>query len=41
MFNLLNSQRPISYVKEDVGIFGTVWGRQQSRQARISAKLKF
>jgi len=41
MFNLLNSQRPISYVKEDVGIFGTVWGRQQPRQARISAKLKF
>ena len=41
VFNLLNSQSPISYVKEDVPIFSTVWGRQQSRQARISARLKF
>jgi hypothetical protein len=41
VFNLLNSQRPISYVKEDISLFGTVWGRQQPRQARVSAKLKF
>ena len=41
VFNLLNSQTPISYVKEDVPIFGSIWGRQQPRQARISAKLKF
>jgi hypothetical protein len=41
VFNLLDSQRPISYVKEDVPIFGEVWARQQPRQARISAKLKF
>jgi hypothetical protein len=41
VFNLLDSQRPISYVKEDVAIFGTIWARQQPRQARLSAKLKF
>jgi hypothetical protein len=41
VFNLLNSQKPIAYVKENVPIFGAVWGRQQPRQARISAKLKF
>ena len=41
LFNLLNSQTPISYVKEDVPIFGSVWGRQQPRQARVSAKFRF
>ena len=41
VFNLLNSQRPISFVKADSSIFGEVWGRQQPRQARLSAKLKF
>jgi hypothetical protein len=41
VFNLLNSQRPISYVKEDIPIFGEVWGRQQSRQARILIKLSW
>ena len=41
VFNALNSQRPVSYVKEDVSIFGQVWGRQQPRQARVSADLRF
>ncbi len=41
VFNVLDSQRPISYVKEDVPLFGTVWGRQLPRQARVSAKLSF
>ncbi len=41
IFNLLNSQKPISYVKEDIPIFGEVWGRQQPRQARIMIKFKW
>jgi hypothetical protein len=41
VFNLLNSQTAISYVKEDVPIFGEIWGRQQPRQIRIMIKLKF
>jgi Carboxypeptidase regulatory-like domain/TonB-dependent Receptor Plug Domain len=41
LFNVLNSQQPIAYVKENIPVFGTIWGRQQSRQARVSAKLKF
>lgn len=35
IFNLFNSQKPISYVKEDIPLFGHVWGRQQPRQARL------
>lgn len=41
IFNLLNSQEPISYVKEDIPIFGQVWGRQQPRQARVMVKIKW
>ncbi len=41
VFNLLNSQEPISYVKEDIPIFSAVWGRQQPRQARFMIKLKW
>ncbi len=41
VFNLLNSQRPLSYVKEDIPIFGEVWGRQRPRQARILIKLSW
>jgi hypothetical protein len=40
IFNILNSQKAISYVKEDIPIFGEVWGRQQPRQARIMVKFK-
>ena len=41
VFNVLNSQVPISYVKADIPIFGEVWGRQQPRQARILIKLSW
>jgi hypothetical protein len=38
VFNLLNSQVPVSYVKEDVPIFGSVWGRQNPRTARAQVR---
>jgi len=41
VFNLFNSQQPLSFVKENIPLFGEVWGRQQPRQARLSAKIKF
>ena len=41
ILNILNSQRPISYVKEDIPIFGQIWGRQQPRQARIMIRIKW
>ncbi len=41
LFNLLNSQRPLSFVKEDIPIFGSVWGRQQPRQARMMVRFRF
>ncbi|MGB8952874.1 MAG: TonB-dependent receptor [Candidatus Aminicenantales bacterium] len=41
IFNVLNSQKPISYVRENVPIFGSIWGRQQPRQARLMIKIKF
>jgi hypothetical protein len=41
VFNILNSQRPIAYIKEDIPIFGQIWGRQQPRQARVTVKIKW
>lgn len=41
LLNILNSQRPISFVKEDIPIFGQIWGRQQPRQARIQVRMKW
>ncbi|NIO49851.1 MAG: TonB-dependent receptor plug domain-containing protein [Candidatus Aminicenantes bacterium] len=41
IFNVLNSQEPISYVKENIPIFGEVWARQQPRQARMMLKIKW
>jgi hypothetical protein len=41
VFNALNSQQPVAYVKENVPIFGQVWSRQQPRQARVSAAVRF
>ena len=41
VFNLLDSQKPVSYVKEDIPIFNSVWARQQPRQARLSVKFKW
>ncbi len=41
VFNLFNSQRPISYVKEDIPAFGQIWARQQPRQIQVMAKIKW
>lgn len=41
IFNLFNSQKPISYVKEDIPIFGQVWARQAPRKARLSLKISW
>jgi hypothetical protein len=41
ILNVLNSQEPLSYVKEDIPLFGQVWGRQQPRQARVTFKIKW
>lgn len=41
VLNLLNSQRPISYVKEDIPIFGQVWAKQQPRQARLMVRVRW
>jgi hypothetical protein len=41
VFNLMNSQIPISYIKEDIPIFGQVWARQQPRQVRLNLKIKW
>jgi len=41
VFNLFDSQRPISYVKENIPIFGAVWGRQQPRMARAMLRFKW
>ena len=38
ILNLLNSQRPISYVQEDIPSFGEIWGRQQPRLMRASIR---
>jgi hypothetical protein len=40
-YNLLNSQRPISYLKEDTDLFGQVWGRQLPRWLQFKAALRF
>lgn len=41
VLNLFNSQKPVAYVKEDIPIFGQVWGRQNPRQARLMARFKW
>jgi hypothetical protein len=41
VFNLTNSQKPISFVKEDIPIFGDIWSRQQPRQARVMIKVRW
>jgi len=40
-YNLLNSQRPVSLVKQDSPLFGQVWARQLPRWTQIKATLKF
>ncbi len=41
VFNVFNSQNPVSYIKEDIPIFGQVWARQAPRQARLSLKISW
>jgi len=41
VYNLLNSQRPISFVKEDTELFGQVWGRQLPRWLQFKFTMKF
>ena len=40
-YNLLNSQRPVSYVKSDNDLFGQVWARQLPRWAQVKVVLNF
>jgi hypothetical protein len=41
VYNALNSQRPVSFVKDDNSLFGQVWARQLPRWTQIKATLKF
>lgn len=41
VLNLWDSQKPISYVKQNIPVFGEVWGRQQPRQARVMIKMEW
>jgi hypothetical protein len=41
VYNLLNSQRPVSYMKEDNELFGQVWGRQLPRWLQFKMTLRF
>jgi hypothetical protein len=40
-YNILNSQRPVSFSKGDNSLFGQVWARQLPRWTQIKATLKF
>ena len=40
-YNLLNSQRPVSFIKEDTALFGQVWARQLPRWVQFKAALRF
>lgn len=41
VYNLLNSQRPVSYMKENNELFGQVWGRQLPRWTQIKLTMRF
>jgi outer membrane receptor protein involved in Fe transport len=41
VYNLFNSQQPVSYVKEDTELFGQVWARQLPRWVQLKATLRF
>ncbi len=41
LYNLMNSQRPVSLVNEDTELFGQVWGRQLPRWGQIKFSLRF
>jgi hypothetical protein len=40
-YNILNSQRPVSFIQQDNSLFGQVWARQLPRWTQIKATLKF
>ena len=40
-YNLLNSQRPVSYFKSDTPNFGRVWARQLPRWVQLKLRLMF
>ena len=39
--NLLNSQRLVSFVKEDNELFGLVWARRLPRWVQLKANFRF
>ncbi|MFO7579630.1 MAG: hypothetical protein R6W74_05415 [Nitrosomonas halophila] len=41
LLNVLDSQRPLSFIKQDIPIFGQIWNRQQPRQARLTLRLNW
>jgi len=41
IYNLLNSQKPVSFIQEDTELFGQVWGRQLPRWLQFKMTLKF
>jgi hypothetical protein len=41
VYNLFNSQQPVSFVKEDTDLFGQVWARQLPRWVQLKVGLKF
>jgi hypothetical protein len=41
VYNLLNSQRPVSFMREDNELFGQVWGRQLPRWAQFKFRVRF
>ena len=41
VFNLLNSQKPVSFIKEDTVQFGEVWGRQLPRWLQLKLAFRF
>jgi hypothetical protein len=40
-YNVLNSQRPVSFMKEDNELFGQVWARQLPRWVQLRFSLRF
>ncbi len=41
VYNLMNSQQPVSFVQEDNSLFGQIWARQLPRWTQIRATLRF
>jgi len=41
VYNLLNSQKPISYIQADIDLFGQVWGRQLPRWLQFKMNFRF